>query len=103
MWDHDSQSTNCYTGDEWNQKLCPDPVTCAKNCQLDAADYEQTYGIIAEGNQVQINFVTKGQYGSNIGARTYMMDTENTYRIFKLKNKEFTFDVDVSQLPCGLK
>ena len=22
--------------------------------------------------------------------------------MFKLKNKEFTFDVDVSQLPCGL-
>ncbi len=24
------------------------------------------------------------------------------YYMFKLKNKEFTFDVDVSQLPCGL-
>ena len=22
--------------------------------------------------------------------------------MFKLKNKEFTFDVDVSELPCGL-
>jgi cellulose 1,4-beta-cellobiosidase len=24
------------------------------------------------------------------------------YKVFKLKNREFTFDVDVSQLPCGL-
>jgi cellulose 1,4-beta-cellobiosidase len=26
----------------------------------------------------------------------------NQYQIFKLKNQEFTFDVDMSQLPCGL-
>ena len=24
------------------------------------------------------------------------------YQIFKLKNREFTLDVDVDQLPCGL-
>jgi len=24
------------------------------------------------------------------------------YQIFKLKNKEFSFDVDVSNMPCGL-
>ena len=30
------------------------------------------------------------------------MDSENTYKQFKLKNAEFTFDVDVSDLPCGL-
>ena len=32
-------STNCYTGNEWDQSLCPDPVTCAQNCALDGADY----------------------------------------------------------------
>jgi len=31
-----------------------------------------------------------------------MMDTENKYEMFKLLNQEFTFDVDVSNLPCGL-
>jgi len=30
------------------------------------------------------------------------MDSDSTYMMFKLKNKEFTFDVDVSNLPCGL-
>ena len=24
------------------------------------------------------------------------------YILFRLKNKEFTFDVDVSELPCGM-
>lgn len=49
-----------------------------------------------------MQFVTKGQYSTNIGSRTYLLDDENNYKMFKLKNKEFTFDVDVSQLPCGL-
>ena len=31
-----------------------------------------------------------------------MMADDSTYQIFKLKNKEFSVDVDVSTLPCGL-
>ena len=30
------------------------------------------------------------------------MDGDNRYKQFKLANKEFTFDVDVSKLPCGV-
>jgi cellulose 1,4-beta-cellobiosidase len=30
------------------------------------------------------------------------MDTDTSYKKFKLKNQEFTFDVDVSKLPCGI-
>jgi len=30
------------------------------------------------------------------------MESDTSYRMFKLKNHEFTFDVDVSNLPCGL-
>ena len=50
-----------------------------------------------------MGFVTKGQYGSNIGSRTYLVDgSGDKYQMFKLKNREFTFDVDVSNMPCGL-
>ena len=31
-----------------------------------------------------------------------MMDTEQNYEMFKLLNREFTFTVDVSNMPCGL-
>merc|ERR1711879_47528 len=31
-----------------------------------------------------------------------MMADEDSYQMFKLKNKEFTFTVDDSQLDCGL-
>lgn len=30
------------------------------------------------------------------------MKDESHYQIFKLKNQEFTFVVDMSKLPCGL-
>ena len=49
-----------------------------------------------------LKFVTKGQYSSNVGSRTYLMETDTKYQMFNLINKEFTFDVDVSNLPCGL-
>jgi len=95
-------TTNCYTGNAWDQTLCPDPQTCAKNCALDGADYQGTYGIQSSGNALNLKFVTVGPYSTNIGSRTYLMDTDTTYKMFHLKNREFTFDVDVSNLPCGL-
>ena len=50
-----------------------------------------------------MNFVTQGAYSKNIGSRTYLLDPSGEkYQMFKLKNKEFTFDVDVSNMPCGL-
>jgi len=102
-WTHTTTgTTNCYTGNEWDKTLCPDPVTCASNCALDGGDYPGTYGITASGADLTLKFVTHGPYSTNIGSRVYLMDTDTTYRMFKLKNKEFTFDVDVSNLPCGL-
>jgi cellulose 1,4-beta-cellobiosidase len=38
----------------------------------------------------------------NVGSRVYLMAGEDKYRMFNLLNKEFTFDVDVSKLPCGV-
>ena len=41
--------------------------------------------------------------GSNVGSRVYLLGPlQQNYVMFNLKNKEFTFDVDVSNLPCGL-
>jgi cellulose 1,4-beta-cellobiosidase len=98
-WLHSTSGyTNCYTGNSWDKTLCPDGATCAKNCALDGADYSGTYGITASGNALTLKFVT----GSNVGSRVYLLDNDSTYTLFKLKNQEFTFDVDMSNLPCGL-
>ncbi|KXL43848.1 MAG: glycoside hydrolase family 7 protein, partial [Acidomyces sp. 'richmondensis'] len=61
--------TNCYTGNTWDTTLCPDPTTCAKNCALDGADYEGTYGITTSGDALTLAFKT----GSNVGSRVYLM------------------------------
>ena len=49
------------------------------------------------------SFRSSGEYATNVGSRTFLLapDEENYY-MFYLKNREFTFDVDVSELPCGL-
>ncbi|PIL31386.1 hypothetical protein GSI_06086 [Ganoderma sinense ZZ0214-1] len=103
-WLHSvSSSTNCYTGNTWDTSLCPDPTTCATNCALDGADYSGTYGITTSGNALTLKFVTHGPSSTNIGSRVYLMDTSDAkYEMFKLKNQEFTFDIDMSKLPCGL-
>lgn len=90
--------TNCYTGNTWDTSLCPDGATCAKNCALDGANYSGTYGINSSGNSLTLKFVT----GANIGSRVYLLASDTAYQMFKLLNQEFTFDVDMSNLPCGL-
>jgi cellulose 1,4-beta-cellobiosidase len=94
-------STNCYTGNTWNTTLCPDNVSCAKNCALDGAAYASTYGVTTSGNSLKIDFVTTSTQ-KNVGARLYLMASTNAYQMFKPLNAEFTFDVNVANLPCGL-
>lgn len=93
---------NCYNGGAWDATLCPDPVTCAQNCALDGADYANSYGVHTQGNQLSINFITYTQYGKTIGSRLYLLANDQQYQLFHLKNREFSMDVDISQLPCGL-
>ncbi|KAJ8489962.1 hypothetical protein ONZ45_g13373 [Pleurotus djamor] len=102
-WTHaTSGATNCYTGNTWDTSLCPNPTTCANNCAIDGADYSGTYGITTSGNSLTLRFVTNGPYSKNIGSRVYLLDDQDNYLMFSLLNKEFTFDVDMSNLPCGL-
>lgn len=101
-WTHNVGGfTNCYTGNLWDATLCPDGVTCAANCAIDGADYAGTYGVITSGNALTLKFVTFAQQ-KNVGSRVYLMSDNTHYQLFQLLNKEFTFDVDLSQLPCGL-
>ncbi|KAK4230496.1 glycoside hydrolase [Podospora fimiseda] len=103
-WTHITTGyTNCYTGNSWNAAACPDGETCAANCTIDGADYEKTYGITTPSSgALRLQFVTKNDNGQNAGSPVYLMASPDKYRMFNLLNKEFTFDVDVSNLPCGL-
>ena len=61
-----------------------------------------TYGVEQLADGVKVNFVTNHEYGVNVGARLYIMDGEDKYKMFYLKNREFTIDIDVSELYCGM-
>ncbi|KAK0657176.1 glycoside hydrolase [Cercophora newfieldiana] len=102
-WTHvTSGYTNCFSG-EWNATACPDGKTCAANCAIEGADYSGTYGITTPSSgALQLKFVTKNDNGKNVGSRVYLMASETKYRMFNLLNKEFTIDVDVSKLACGI-
>jgi cellulose 1,4-beta-cellobiosidase len=101
-WLHDNNSKNCYDGNEWVSDLASSPEQCSNNCVLDSADYQGTYGVQSSGNQLTLKFVTHGDYSINIGSRLFLLKDDSHYQMFKIKNKEFTFTVDVSKLPCGL-
>ena len=50
-----------------------------------------------------MKLVTQGPYSKNVGSRLYLLDSSsNKYEKLQLLNKEFTFDVKVSDLDCGL-
>jgi len=100
-----SGGANCYKDDNtWDPGFCATGAECAETCSVEGADYEATYGITTTEYETGVNlgFVTEGMYSTNFGSRLYVMDSENTYKMFKLKNREFTFTVDVSTLTCGL-
>ena len=67
-------------------------------------DYSGTYGITTTDNALKLSFVTKGSSSTNVGSRTYLIAAGSTtkYQMFQLLGQESTFDVDVSNLPCGL-
>ncbi|KAJ2922827.1 hypothetical protein H1R20_g14212, partial [Candolleomyces eurysporus] len=101
-WTHITGNyTNCYTGNTWNTSVCTSGAQCASRCALEGANYTQTYGISTSGNALTLKFVTRGE-NTNVGSRVYLMASESRYQMFNLLNKEFTFDVDVSKLPCGI-
>lgn len=103
-WLHNKDGyDNCFNG-EWVKKYCPDEDTCSRNCVIDgvdSADWKAPYGVSTSGNSVRIGYVTKGPYGTNVGARVYLVDGKKYYGV-DLRNKEFVFTVDVSRVECGM-
>eukprot|EP00662_Eupelagonemidae_sp_cell21_P016817 gene16817-23980_t len=93
---------NCFSGNSWNASVCGAGVSgaeCAAKCALEGVSSEQyhdTYGISTSAAALNLRFLTKGPDGnvSNVGSRTYLMDDDEHYQMFKLKNREFSFDVD---------
>ncbi|CAE6971914.1 CBH1 [Symbiodinium sp. CCMP2592] len=97
-WMHNKDGyRNCLPGEFWDTAFCPDPATCSRNCAMEGVDqnaYTQNYGAHQLQNGIKLDWPK--------GPRVYMLDGPDKYKMFRLLNKEFTFDVDLSTLPCGL-
>ncbi|KAA1111681.1 hypothetical protein PGT21_008457 [Puccinia graminis f. sp. tritici] len=106
-WTHDKdqEGQKCYDGSAWTQACSGTGEECAKKCVIEGAgDYDATYGVKGDGKDgVTLKYVTKNDNGKNAGSRMYFLEQGGEkYHMFKLKNKQFEFDVDVSNLPCGV-
>ncbi|KAI1655218.1 glycoside hydrolase family 7 protein [Daldinia decipiens] len=101
-WLHTLEGTkNCYDGNKWTSE-CSTADDCATKCAIEGADYSKTYGASTSGDALTLKFLTKHEYGTNIGSRFYLMNGADKYQTFNLLGNEFTFDVDLSTVDCGL-
>lgn len=101
-WLHDDNMQNCYDGNQWTN-ACSTATDCAEKCMIEGAgDYLGTYGASTSGDALTLKFVTKHEYGTNVGSRFYLMNGPDKYQMFDLLGNELAFDVDLSTVECGI-
>ncbi|TPX12168.1 uncharacterized protein E0L32_007054 [Thyridium curvatum] len=86
-----------------NKTLCPDVETCTRNCVLEGVDYTQL-GVLTKGSAVTLRqYLFDGQAYTSVSPRLYLLaEDDKNYELLKLTNQELTYDVDLSQLGCGM-
>ncbi|KAH7359853.1 concanavalin A-like lectin/glucanase domain-containing protein [Pyrenochaeta sp. MPI-SDFR-AT-0127] len=103
-WIHQKNDTSKGCGN-WGSPAdptaCPDEKTCAKNCIMEGIQDYKEFGVSTNGGNLLMEmFNPKGGVAS---PRIYLLaENKKKYEMLKLTGKEFTFDVDVSKLPCGM-
>lgn len=98
----DNPSLNC---GEWgsgaNATVCPDQETCQKNCILEGLSDYTTRGVHTNGSDLTLYMLAED--GTEYSPRIYLLnEAEDAYEMLQLTGQEFTFDVDMSKLPCGM-
>jgi len=101
---HQLENTSLNCGD-WgnapNITVCPDEETCAKNCIVEGISDYSAYGITTNGGSLHMTQLNKE--GAVVSPRVYLLaENERKYEMLQLTGNEFTFDVDISKLPCGM-
>ncbi|KAG8917799.1 hypothetical protein FRC01_002204 [Tulasnella sp. 417] len=92
---------SCYDG-TWHTDIFASEETMNQACVLEGIPGYSEFGITTSSNSLRLQFVTQGPQSRNVGSRVYLMADDNTYAIFKPLAQEITFDVDMSNLPCGI-
>jgi cellulase len=87
-----------------NKSICSTVVKCAAHCALDGIDYPGTGVDVAGETSVTLNMYEKYQGElMEVGPQIYLLsEDEEHYEMLHLLNQEISFEVDVSELPCGM-
>lgn len=94
-------SYNCGNwGQAANSTACPDLETCQANCWMEGIQNYTAYGVQTEGAILDLHQIVDGWVAS---PRVYLLTPErDRYEMVKFAGGEFTFDVDMTKLPCGM-
>lgn len=88
-------------GSAANETACPDLETCQQNCILEGIPDYTAHGVSTNGSDLTLLML--GDDGSEYSPRLYLLnEAEDAYEMLQLTGQEFTFDVDMSKLPCGM-
>jgi cellulase len=101
-WIHTSSGTSCTTSSGINTSLCPNQATCSQNCFIEGVNYTAS-GVTTSGDTLTMRQYMKNSAGttSSVSPRLYLLGEDGDYVMLKLNGQEFSFDVDLSTLPCG--
>lgn len=95
----DANGASCVHDNSWNDSVCSGETDCADKCRLNGFNYS-SIGVTTSGSAVRLPFITPT---GDIGSRVYLFDeSAGEYVLFKVLNKELTFDIDTSTLGCGV-
>ncbi|PSR81291.1 concanavalin A-like lectin/glucanase domain-containing protein [Coniella lustricola] len=103
-WLHTANYASCTTSTGGlNTTLCANEAACAQNCVVEGANYTAA-GVTTSGSSMTMRQYVDASTGgvSSASPRVYLLNsTSQDYVLFQLLGQEFSFDVDVSALPCG--
>ncbi|KAJ9144140.1 Glucanase [Pleurostoma richardsiae] len=96
-----------------NVTACPDVDTCQTNCIIEGISDYANHGVTTDGDVLRLQQVANASSAlhlqqrqtavRSLHPRVYLLTPDETqYQPFTLNGQEFAFDVDVSQLPCGM-
>lgn len=87
----------------WDQAICPDPHTCARNCALEGVDldkYRTQYGVWTNPASRALVLTHSARHQ---GSRLFLTSLDRSkYLMLHLLGKTLRVEVDVSRVPCGL-
>ncbi|TDZ36984.1 Endoglucanase type C [Colletotrichum trifolii] len=96
-----SSGVSCLTGNNPpNATACTTAEECAKNCIINGISDYATKGVTTSGSDIRMQILKDGE---KVSPRVYLLEeNKQRYEMLHLTGAEFTFDVDMVKLPCGM-